>query len=53
MTSADAATLKKLLAENRRLRQQLKAFSSQPVSEKSHAIVFLLISLTNLILFFY
>uniref|UniRef100_A0A5K3FPF9 Kinesin-like protein n=1 Tax=Mesocestoides corti TaxID=53468 RepID=A0A5K3FPF9_MESCO len=29
MTSADAETLKKLLAENRRLRQQLKAITSQ------------------------
>ncbi|CDI98157.1 kinesin protein kif21b [Echinococcus multilocularis] len=29
MTSADAETLKKLLAENRRLRQQLKLFTSQ------------------------
>ncbi|KAL5108371.1 Kinesin-like protein KIF21B [Taenia crassiceps] len=32
MTSADAETLKKLLAENRRLRQQLKLVTSQSVS---------------------
>ena len=32
MTSADAETLKKLLAENRRLRQQLRLVTSQKVS---------------------